>query len=379
MFGQNKSNNKYYSVLGLKKDSKADEIKKAYKKLAIKYHPDRNTDNKKEAEKKFAEINEAYSILTDPKKKQQYDMYGTVGSGTSEANPVNTFRMFNNIFQQHVSEFINRNNTQESSGSGFSNIFNELNNSTTKEFPLGGIKFKVHSFKQSTPQRQPVYRPTRPARPPQRPFSTKPVHKQPVHGQPVQKMKPKEQTVHKSFEISDIYNGVTKEVEIDLVRRTRNLNGQIVYRNIKKKFKIPLKGREIFVENWGNHLSGYKKPADLLIMVNDFPNDKFKRFGDYNLFIIHKIKGDNLPKKNLLEVELPNGKNLEVKVDMKELLKDTNKLIKIEGKGFPYIIDKEVKRGNLFIKVEVIFEDYQVEETESSGESCNFIKMFDVF
>ena len=238
MFGQNKSNNKYYSILGLKKDAKADEIKKAYKKLAIKYHPDRNTDNKKEAEKKFAEINEAYSILTDPKKKQQYDMYGTVSgaSGVSETNPVNTFRMFNNIFQQHVSEFINRNNTQKSSGSGFSNILNELNNSTIKEFPLGGIKFKVHSFeshKQFKPSRPHVHKQPRPARPPQRPFSTKP---QPVHKQPVQKMKPKEQTVHKSFEISDIYNGVTKEVEIDLLRRTRNLNGQIVYRNFKKKF-----------------------------------------------------------------------------------------------------------------------------------------------
>lgn len=370
MFGQNKSNNKYYSVLGLKKNAKSDEIKKAYKKLAIKYHPDRNTDNKKEAEKKFAEINEAYSILTDPKKKQQYDMYGTV-SGTSGSNvPVDTFRMFNNIFQQHVSEFINKNNTQQSSGSGFSNILNELNNSTTKEFPLGGIKFKVHTFESS---RQPVYnqqRRPRPSRPPQRPFSTRP--------QPVQKMKPKEQIVHKSFDISDIYNGITKEVEIDLVRRTRNPNGQIVYRNIKKKFKIPLKGREIFVENWGNHLRGYKKPANLLIMVNDLPNDRFKRFGDYNLFIIHKIKGDELPKKNLLEVELPNGKNLEVKVNMKELLKDTNKLIKIEGKGFPYIIDKEVKRGNLFIKVEIIFENYEIED-DTSEENCKFIKMFDVF
>lgn len=65
----------YYSVLGLKKDASADEIKKAYRKLARKYHPDLNPDDK-EAHQKFQQINEANEVLSDPEKRKKYDTYG---------------------------------------------------------------------------------------------------------------------------------------------------------------------------------------------------------------------------------------------------------------------------------------------------------------
>lgn len=68
----------YYEVLGVSKTAGDDEIKKAYKKLAIKYHPDRNPDNK-EAEEKFKEAAEAYSVLSDKQKRQQYDQFGFDG------------------------------------------------------------------------------------------------------------------------------------------------------------------------------------------------------------------------------------------------------------------------------------------------------------
>ena len=66
----------YYEVLGVEKGASEAEIKKAFKKLARKYHPDLNRDNPKEAEEKFKEVNEAYSVLSDPQKKQQYDQFG---------------------------------------------------------------------------------------------------------------------------------------------------------------------------------------------------------------------------------------------------------------------------------------------------------------
>jgi len=68
----------YYEVLGVTKGASEDDIKKAYKKMARKYHPDLNPDNK-EAEEKFKEVNEAYEILSDPQKKSRYDQFGHAG------------------------------------------------------------------------------------------------------------------------------------------------------------------------------------------------------------------------------------------------------------------------------------------------------------
>jgi curved DNA-binding protein len=68
----------YYQLLGVAKTASADEIKKAYRKLAIKYHPDKNPGDK-QAEEKFKEISEAYAVLSDPEKRQQYDTFGSAG------------------------------------------------------------------------------------------------------------------------------------------------------------------------------------------------------------------------------------------------------------------------------------------------------------
>ena len=70
------ANKDYYEVLGLQKGASDDEIKRAFRKLAVKYHPDRNQGNT-EAEEKFKEINEAYQILSDPEKKAKYDQFGS--------------------------------------------------------------------------------------------------------------------------------------------------------------------------------------------------------------------------------------------------------------------------------------------------------------
>ncbi len=72
----------YYNILGINKEASHDEIKKAYRKLARKYHPDLNPGNK-EAEVKFKDINEAYEVLNDPKKREEYDHYGSTPFGSS--------------------------------------------------------------------------------------------------------------------------------------------------------------------------------------------------------------------------------------------------------------------------------------------------------
>ena len=70
----------YYQVLGISKSASQSEIKKAYRKLAIKYHPDKNPDDKA-AEEKFKEAAEAYDVLSNEEKKQRYDQFGHAGLG----------------------------------------------------------------------------------------------------------------------------------------------------------------------------------------------------------------------------------------------------------------------------------------------------------
>ena len=69
----------YYEVLGVAKNASPDEIKRAYRRMAIKHHPDKNPDNKKDAEVKFKECAEAYEVLSDPEKRKQYDQFGHEG------------------------------------------------------------------------------------------------------------------------------------------------------------------------------------------------------------------------------------------------------------------------------------------------------------
>ncbi len=69
----------YYKILELDRSASDADIKKAYRRLAMKFHPDRNPGKEKEATERFKELNEAYSVLGDPDKRQQYDQYGMVG------------------------------------------------------------------------------------------------------------------------------------------------------------------------------------------------------------------------------------------------------------------------------------------------------------
>ena len=69
----------YYDTLGVQRTASKDDIKKAYRKLAMKYHPDMNKEKTKEAEEKFKELSEAYEVLADDEKKQRYDQFGHEG------------------------------------------------------------------------------------------------------------------------------------------------------------------------------------------------------------------------------------------------------------------------------------------------------------
>ena len=91
----------YYEVLGVSKNASVEDIKSTYRKAALKWHPDRNPENKEEAEIKFRECTEAYSVLSDPQKRQIYDTYGHAGlagvGGPTDFN-ASIFQDFHDIF-----------------------------------------------------------------------------------------------------------------------------------------------------------------------------------------------------------------------------------------------------------------------------------------
>lgn len=104
----------YYEILGLSKSASQDEIKKAYRKLAVKYHPDRNPDDKA-AEDKFKEATEAYEVLSDSQKRQRYDQFGHEGVGAGGFGGAGGF-----------------------SGGGFSDIFGDFEDIFGEFFGGGG-------------------------------------------------------------------------------------------------------------------------------------------------------------------------------------------------------------------------------------------------
>ncbi len=116
----------YYEILGVDKKADAEKIKKAYRKLAKKYHPDLHPDDK-EASKKFAKINEAYEVLSDENKRKQYDMFGQSGNFSQGQNFDPSQYGFSDIFSNFGAGNGSYTYTSRAGGSsGFSDFFETL-------------------------------------------------------------------------------------------------------------------------------------------------------------------------------------------------------------------------------------------------------------
>jgi curved DNA-binding protein len=119
----------YYKILGLERSATPEDIKKAFRKLALKYHPDRNPGNK-EAEEKFKELNEAHEVLSDPQKKARYDQLGESYNSWQQGGGKGSFN-WDNWFSQAQAQRgggaqVDYGNLDDILGGGFSDFFNEI-------------------------------------------------------------------------------------------------------------------------------------------------------------------------------------------------------------------------------------------------------------
>ena len=123
----------YYEILGISRSASQEEIESAYRRLALRYHPDKNPDNSKEAEEKFIEVSGAYEVLSDPEKRQIYDQYGhagleaEIGAGAGSSGfEFDPFKIFEEVFGR------------ESFGEGlFGNVFGRRSRTRAREAEPG--------------------------------------------------------------------------------------------------------------------------------------------------------------------------------------------------------------------------------------------------
>jgi len=286
----------YYEVLGIKKDSSTQDIKKAYRKLAMKYHPDRNKGDK-EAEEKFKKISEAYAVLSDPEKRKQYDTFGASG------------------FQQRYS--------QEDIFRGF-----DLGD-ILKEFGLGGLgggfrtsggegsPFETFFFQSGGPGGGRT--------------SYRTAAQQPVKGSDL--------TYELSVSLNEILNGSEKTISLRRENKTENVSVKIP-KGIKAGQKLRLAGK-------GSPSPYGGPPGDLFLIINEQPHPVFTREGN-NLIVEQRIPFSKACLGSEISLKSLEGKELKVKVPAG--IQPQSKL-RLKGHGLP--AGKTGGRGDIYVKIAI--------------------------
>ena len=336
----------YYEVLGVEKTASEDEIKKAYRKIAIKYHPDRNPGDK-EAEEKFKEAAEAYNVLHDPKSRQQYDQFGFNGPGMggfddifggASMNMDDIFSMFGDIFGGHgFSGFGGgQRRTQQHRGSDLrlkvKLTLEEINSGVTK-------KFKVR----------------------------KDVPCEHCHGSGAEAGSGKEQcpTCHGTGVITHTTQSIFGMMQQQSVCPTCSGEGQVIKNKCKECGGTGIKKGEEVVEinipagvaegmvvnvpgkgNAGKHNGTY---GDIQVYIEEAEHDTFIRDGNdliYNLlldFPTAALGGD-------VEIPTIEGSKLKIKLDSGT---QPGKTLRLRGKGLPAVQGYGSGKGDLVVNISV--------------------------
>ena len=300
------NNERYYKLLGLDKSSNPsdDTIKKAYKKKALKWHPDRNRDNKEEAEKNFKDISEAYQVLSDPEKRKLYDQYGEdiLKNGMPEGQPGGVpFGVPGGI--PHGVHFtrVNMNHHGIDPHELFKHMFNnDMSN------PFGSFVHNNHSVRFSNS------------------FSTNNMNP----------MRKSESISNIECSLEDLYKGVTKKLKI-----TESFgDSDIIAIDIKKGWK---EGTKIIYPR--------KNGSKITFIIKEKRHKWFKR--QNNNLIWDCIITQNQAKKGFkISIPLLNGETAKFVVKPDEITQ-SNVCTNIAGKGMP--IKNQDSFGDLIINFKI--------------------------
>lgn len=285
----------YYERLGVSKSSTPTEIKKAYRKLALKYHPDKNKGDK-EAEAKFKEISEAYAVLSDPEKKNQYDTYGSTNFHQRYSQE-DIFRGFdiNDILRQFgfaggQSSGFRANMGGMGGGSSFSSFFNQGH---------GGCGGGCGST--------------------------------PVKGQ--------DMTYQITVDLEEVLNGAERAITL-----RKNGSPQTVSVKIPKGIE---EGKRLRLQGKGGNSQNGGPPGDLYLKVSIAENDTFKRSGD-DLIVQKTISFSEACFGTKVEIE-----TLEKKKFMVNVAPGTGQDAKLRIKGYGLPIGPMGERGDLYVRIGV--------------------------